>query len=186
MQEIQETDPPVYTEESEDEVVDILTPPAIIDNLKKMRMERLKREPKDLEIPGYEGLLWVRYKYVEYEENEELTRRVMNQADKLKSTTISAAADFLANACVEILTPSGEAGAKLRPIDPRQETPTRFDQHMAGLFDIPVPEGSEGLSAREVVRGVFANDYALVEQYIDLSRWLSGVSRGVDTLLLGE
>jgi len=114
----------------------------------------------DLDVPGYQGRLVVRYGRVSW--------RTISRAQDLLAKpgrdgegALLANVDFLVDACREVFV---RHEGKLEPIDPSGE-PRRFDPELAQLL------GSETTSARETVRWLFANDPAVAVQAGEVMQW---------------
>lgn len=126
----------------------------------------------ELDIPGYAGLLVARYKPVEWDVVSKIGDRV-NRSNSARSEVFGAA-DLLIACCEEILTRKGE---ELVPLNEAPELeaslrevlgdqPVRYEQRLADAFQY------EAVTAREVVIGLFRNDYALIDQHREVLNWL--------------
>lgn len=138
------------------------------------------RKPLDLEIPGYDGQLWCRYRFVSYDRlaniGVRLTRTVKDEATR----NLLGCVDTLIACCDEILV-RNQAGALVSmSSEIGDDRPVQYDRRLAdGL-------GFEAETARDVVLGVFANEYALIGQAGEVTEWLTRESPEVDKELLGE
>ena len=138
-------------------------------------------------IPGYDGDLAVRYKWVAY---EEMAKRGEALA-KVKNATkrdLLAAADTLVALCEEIVvrpddvadTRIGEDGyVPLAPLE---------DAHPVTFGDdrIAVALGFEPGTARDNVFNAVCNDYAVLGEAVALSAWLQDTSVEVDSDFSGS
>ena len=128
------------------------------------------------DIPGYGGRLVARFKtppFTVVARAQELAANPGRNGDGL----LYAHADFLVAACKEILY--REDDGTLVPVDPSGE-PRRFDPDMAALFKLEVK------TAREVVRGVFGNDFALAVTAGEVLGWASESHVDASDTLAGE
>lgn len=138
------------------------------------------------DVPGYDGDLAVRYKWVPYEQ-----LAAKGQAlTKVKNPTqrdLFAALDTLATLCVEVLVRD--------PEDPRADE--NGHAPLASVEDSePIHFGDERLAealafkpgkAREQIRAMFGgNDYAIMGEAIALSAWLTDTSQEVDSDFSGN
>jgi hypothetical protein len=139
------------------------------------------RKPLDLEVPGYSGKLWVRYRFVSYEVMAKASARFAKEKLPDEQRDLVGCIETLITCCDEVMV-ADDAGV-LRPLaaelgDPR---PVRFDD--TRLADVL---GYEATRAREVVRGLFENEYAIITQAAQVSEWLASEAPEVDRDLLGE
>jgi hypothetical protein len=154
----------------------ISAPVSILTELRAKREELRGDHTVDLEVPGYQGLLWVRYGTIPLKEAELLGKEVMKEQKDMR--TLLGAVDTLIAACRGVYVKSGD---ELVSIDTTQDVPVLFDQRLADLLDFQSSGGARG-----VVRGTFSNDYAIVQQSIVLSRWMQNTSLDVSEVNLGE
>lgn len=130
-----------------------------------------------LEVPGYDGELHVRYKYVPFNEAKKRGEIMLKETPK-EFHELYGCADTLLLCCDEVLMRDQETH-ELVPLS-RDGTPLRFDKRLAEEL------GFEAPTARAVVLGVFNNDYAVISQAMRVSRWLQNTTKAVDEGLLGE
>jgi hypothetical protein len=130
----------------------------------------------DLDVPGYQGRLVVRYGAVPWS--------VVSKAQDLIAKpgrdgegSLLAQVDFLVAACREVLV--RDAAGELAPIDPSGET-RRFDPELATLL------GAGTNNARALVRWIFANDPAVAVQAGEVMSWSIDTDADVSDDLLGE
>lgn len=130
----------------------------------------------DLDVPGYQGRLVVRYgrvPWVAIAHAQELIAKPGRDGEG----SLLAQADFLIAACREILV-RDDAG-ELAPIDP-SGAPRRFDAELGVLFE------TDATTARAVIRYVFANDPALAVQAGEVMEWTIRNEDDVADEFLGE
>jgi hypothetical protein len=102
----------------------------------------------DLDIPGYEGRLVVRFGPVPWKAIAK-TQALANRDDRDGRTLAHANMDVLIAACREILF--RDDGGELIPVDPSGES-RRFDAELGALF------GQDFKTAREALRWVYGNN----------------------------
>lgn len=151
---------------------------AELEQIRKIREKIASKKTLTLKVPGYEGHVLVRYKYVPQEHMEQWADRVAEDNPKVRD----AGMDMLIECCDEILvrqTPESED-------EPIQEgVVTTF--RSGTLHELL---GYEASSAREEVSGLFSPEgtqplafYSHVEA---LSHWLQGSKGEIDRTLLGN
>lgn len=157
-------------------------PQSVIDQIKKRRRQLGQARTLTMEIPGYDGLLFARYHYVDGMYDE--LRKIVERADRSSSPRreINAQMDVLILACQEVLAyrpddPQADDQGRA-PIDP--EETTRFDTHLAELLDF------EAKRSRDVVAGVFRNNLAIAAQHNDLMIWAASNQQEIDEETEGE
>lgn len=149
----------------------------LLDRLRERRNQIASKDEYrlDLPVPGYDGELVVRYKYTEYNETAE-------RADRLRGVDagqvpLISAIDTLIAACDKVMI---VVNGRLVPIDEGALTPVRFEERLADILAFNASK------ARDVVRGLFNNDYAIIEQAMTVSRWMRDVTKKVDEAYVGE
>lgn len=153
-------------------------PSNLIERLREARREAEQPHDAVLEVPGYEGLLGVRYKYVSAENIEILGRRLQREIkrDKVKAENLLASIDTLIACCDEVVVRDSEDAGWKSLADP----PVRFDGRLADVLDY------EASNARDAVLGLFNNEHAIIRHNIVLSRWLADTTQEVNEDFLGE
>lgn len=122
----------------------------------------------DYEVPGYSGYVWLRLKRVPFDQVRQIMRRVEARAQgKEKNLAeLDGMCDVIGIATVEIL---GRENNNFIGMDPDEGVPLTFTTARVGVvFDFQVN------SLRDAVKGVFANDYAILDCYGAYSNWLTG------------
>lgn len=163
-----------------------------LDRLRAKRAELGTVKTITREIPGYEGDLAVRFVWKPY---EELASKGQALA-KIKSPTrqsLLAAVDTLVTLCQEVvIRPDdkddpriGEDGYVPLATDEDPE-PVRFaaDERLADALGF-TSKGKDH-TARDDVFGTYVNDYAILNEAMELSTWLQDTTREVDTAFSGS
>lgn len=132
-----------------------------------------------LQVPCYEGDLWIRYRAIPLDElNKFLERAAKSSGKQLIETN----ADLIIRCCDEILVKQRE-GLPLEPIDKTAAT-TFSTGTLPDLLDF------QAETAREEVFGLFSPDGAhpmACGLHSDaISAWLQGKGAEIDETLLGE
>lgn len=141
---------------------------SILDDLRARRQEISQRKTVDLEVPGYDGKLVVRYRRLEWEE----LSKIGNRAEKSKNPrkVLIAHVDTIVGACEEVFYRQVPGGPLVRLADviPDNEEglPVKYDQRLADFF------GVEGGSARKVCLAVFNNPLAVPIHHNELAEWM--------------
>ncbi len=134
-------------------------------------------KPLDLEVPGYKGLLLIRYKWVPYSQIAQ-NAKSLSKIEETAERQLSAAADVLVDTCEEFLIRVGE---ELQPLS-KNDIPVTFG-------DPRLPESLGFMptdTARKACMRVFNNDYALIRTADVVTTWLQDTSRKVDADVLGN
>jgi len=175
---------------------------SILGDLRALREEKAEAEAPtlDLDVPGYEGRLFVRYGYppggyeraVKAAETEfrsqERDRTLHGNADLLSACCVSVLGRDARHRTVDLLTDRPLAEGEL------PEPPLRFDARLAEALQIEVPE-SVSRPSRFIVRSLFSvrglgqgaeGDVALITTGNRVFAWLSGIRNEFDEALVGE
>jgi hypothetical protein len=170
-------------EEDDDEEDLIAVPPnpddaqSLLDQIKEQREDLKSGEHRlELDVPGYNGMLVVRYKPVRWDVIEQLTKKVRKDKSGV-SKNVLASTDTIIEACEEVLL---RVNGELTSIPTGQGGPVQFDSRLASALSF------EAETARQVVAGVFPNEMGVIDHNVRYSRWLRDVTKEVDDDLLGE
>jgi hypothetical protein len=164
---------------------------ALLGQLKTIHDEiKQKDYHRDTEIPGYQKMLWARFKPYPVAKGGRRAKVMRKRfEDDDPAIVLDSACDTLIDACEQImlLPPKfggdiGEDGENLKPID--DESFIAFDSRLADLFNIEVP--SHGSKARAVVKGLFPTEQGIVGMAMELSEWLRDVTKESGEEFLGE
>lgn len=130
--------------------------------LRKAYKEKTDQVTIDMEIPGYDGLLYCRYRLLSLEEMTGITK---NDRGKITATNLSLnASSILATCCVQFMYRESP-GEELQPLL-WDGNPVKYDKELATAI------GFEGDNAHEVALGLFSNnDLALVAHASDVTNW---------------
>lgn len=130
----------------------------------------------DLEVPGYQGRLIVRYGRVPWSAIGKAQELFANPGRDYEGTLL-AQADFLIAACREILVRDDDD--ELKPVDPSGET-RRFDPELSELL------GAGTTSARATLRWIFGNDPAVAVQAGAVLEWTVKTDEDTADEFVGE
>lgn len=140
----------------------------------------------DLPIPGYDNLMYARFRPFPVEKTERKMAEFQKLAGK-QPLLLKSACDTLIDACEQVmLLPArfdgdiGDQGQNLIPIDDDAMPPIAFDERLAHALNFKAD------TARQVVLGLFATEQAVIAMNIMVSRWMQDVTRKTDEALLGE
>jgi hypothetical protein len=135
-------------------------------------------DPLDIPVPGYDGQLVIRYRWVPMEQLAS-TARSLVKIDNPTKQHIAAAADAHNQCCDEVLV---RVNGELKPLS-TNEFPITFADGERLAFALGFQKPA---TARECVQAVFNNDYALVDTAFKVMSWLEDTSRKVSEEQLGE
>jgi hypothetical protein len=160
--------------ESQETAEKKLSPDNLLTTLRSRRQEIGEAKSVDLEVPGYDGALVIRYGKVDWDE----LRRIAGKAQKSKSPRreLNAQADTLVAACQEVLIRVGEELLPITEAFPEADTgePVRFDDRLAKALEFEAP------NARAVVFGTYNNDLAVTLAHNDLTEWMRNSNQEED------
>lgn len=158
-------------------------PPAGFESIRdRIRAEResiAAEKTLDLIVPGYSGLLGVRYRSISDREMEQYAARIQKDGD----AGIRAGYDLLIEACDAILV-RVETDDDFEVLEDDNGDAVRFDIRLAEFL------GFEAKSARETVSATFSPEgvqsLAAFDQAAAVLSWLQGKSSEIDPSLLGN
>lgn len=159
------------------------TPPAGFESIRdRIRAEResiAAEKSLDLVVPGYSGLLAIRYRSISDREMERYAARIQKEND----AGIRAGYDLLIEACEAILVRM-ETDQEFEILEDDDGDRVRFDIRLAEFL------GVEASSARETVAAIFSPEgvqsLAAFDQAASVLAWLQGKSADIDPALLGN
>lgn len=144
------------------------------------RLRRKRREQSEapeamteLEIPGYDGELWVRVKVVDWIELKKIGRKVSKEPEQYRE--LMAQMDTLIKACVGILLRRSDG-----TLHPPMGQEMGFDDRLVELLDLRSADGKAPSSARAVVRALFPSDVAISALAAELNTWMPQAERQLD------
>lgn len=149
-------------------------PDSVLASLRKRREQIGQAHECTLEIPGYGGELFCRYKKLEFDDIQRISRRTQESKNPLAA--LNGQADFLIQACETLLIkkPDGTTVPMQELYPELGDEPIRFDDRLGKAL------GYEASSARQAVLGLFNNDLALNDQANDLMLWMRSSEREVE------
>jgi hypothetical protein len=161
--------------------------PSIGERLRRKRTLIAEQKTHDIDIPGYEGELFCRYRLISGPDVDKIVKRVRATVqDKSQRQTV-AIQDTLIEACEEFwLREDGrEYPLREHPDVANHDIPVKYDGKLAEFLAF-ADELSERRGAREVVLGLFGgNDLAMAAHGTRLSQWMTRLGTEVD-FELGE
>jgi hypothetical protein len=132
----------------------------------------------DLDVPGYQGRLVIRYGAVPWSVISKAQDKIAKPGRDGEGSLL-AQVDFLIAACREVLVRESDSAGEPEPIDPNGDT-RRFDPELAALLN------SGTSNARALVRWLFANDPAVAVQAGEVMSWSIDTDADVTDDLMGE
>jgi hypothetical protein len=168
-------------ETTEVQATDVATgngePPSEFARLRARRAAIALRKTVDLEVPGYQGDLLVRYHLLDWQ----VVRKLLQHLDPTRATLQESEREF--NAQVDTLIQACEGlyfrkeDGTLHDLECKWDK--TFSEHMGYDPDLAA-------SARAVVKLTFDNDLALSAHYVELMNWMNGQSVEADEEFSGE
>lgn len=152
-----------------------VVPDSVFEELRRDHSQIGRGRTQTVDVPGYHGNLRVRYKWVAREELTKRGRQLVKKVSDPDTLDLLASCDTLITTCDEILV---VVGNEEKPLG---DPPVTFSNHAGLLKHL----GIEADTAREAVRVVFNNDFALIKTALAVSRWLEDTSKEVDLESLG-
>jgi hypothetical protein len=159
---------------------------SVADRLRKARKTVAEQHFFDIDIPGYNGELFCKYRLLDSRDLKSISDHVTSTIRDPDERLIAAGCDTLIRACDEFFVRDKGREVPVKDImDIPRELPVRYDLHLAeflGYADkLPDPP-----TARSVCLGLFGNnEIALAAHNSDLARWIMGRGNQVD-MGLGE
>ena len=140
----------------------------------RQRRTRKKREPLELDIPGYGGEFVGKYRLLEIPEIRKKRLRMEEEEEAGNEwAQLNGAMDNISMACIGIFLRTSDGS--LVPINDYDrekygDEPVRWDSRLAEFFGIEADE------SRAVIRGVFpeGEDLAIVTHSQEINLWLAG------------
>jgi hypothetical protein len=171
--------------------IDPLNPPdiedglgSIQDRLAKRREAVAQNKVHDIDIPGYDGELFCRYRLLSGDEVQSITVKVSKQSGDRSEKMLAIVCDNLIAACQEFWVRDNGNGKEI-PVRGflDLEEPVRYDMNLAKFlqFNDELPEPA---TARAVVLALFGgNDLAIDGHGSRLMRWMMGNNVELDNQL---
>lgn len=160
---------------------------ALVDRLRAQREASLKPKTKTLPVPGWSGLLHVRYRPMEWEKVLDLlTSGVADAKAALESNS-----DALIDACDALLVRDDDG--ELTPLADAlraqgEEVPgdqVRFDEVAVDVLDLKPHEKTARATVLAIFAGAVSPELAIAEHAVSLGAWMRGAEEEVDTSLMG-
>lgn len=160
-------------------------PESIQQRLQRARQDIAENRTYDIDIPGYDGNLYGRYKLLDGPALNRIAQNVTKTIKDKAERGMAASIDTLVTACVEMRVRDGGRDLSLAEVIGEEE-PVRYDMRLAEFLDFHTDLG-EHPSARSVLRATFVgNDVAIGAHNQRLSRWMMGNGVSVDEELLAD
>lgn len=161
---------------------------SLIDRLRRQRKAVAEQHFNDVDIPGFNGELFCRYRLLDSNELDSIVRKVRAQVKGRSDQVFAITCDNLITACEEFYVRDGGKEVSCREAegwDGDTTMPIRYDANLARFLgfsgDLPDPP-----TARSVVLGLFGgNDVAVIAHGGRLAQWFMKTGSEVD-LELGE
>ena len=149
------------------------------ERMAQRREEILKNRFYDQDLPGYDGMVYGRYRLLDGEKLNQIAENVIRtiKAEQKAERGLAAAIDTLSASLIEIrVRDEGRDTSLAEHLG--EDSPVRFDKKLAEFMDFSDSLGDTP-RVRDIVREVFLNnEVALMAHNQRLSRWM--MSNGVD------
>ena len=159
---------------------------SISDRLRRQRKVISEQKTTDVDIPGYNGDLFCRYKLLDGTDLDRIIRKARTNTHNRGEQMLAATLDNIITSCVEFyLRDDGKEFPMREHPDVEQDIPVKYDEVLAEFlgFKSELPEPA---TARSVLLGVFGgNDIAVSAHGAVLARWMMRGGVEVDELLGG-
>jgi hypothetical protein len=163
-----------------------LSSESISDRLRRQRKNISEQTTTDVDIPGYNGDLFCRYKLLDGAELDAIMRRARSSVNGRLEQVRIATMDNIINSCEEFwLRDEGKEFPVRQHPDVKSDLPVRYDETLAEFMGFKA-ELPEPLTARSVLLAVFGgNDIAVSAHGAVLARWMMRSGTELDELLGG-
>ena len=159
---------------------------SITERLRKARQAVADQHSIDLDIPGYSGELFCKYRLLDSRDLKSISDQITKTIRDREEQVLAAGCDTLIRACDEFWVRDRGREIPVRELlDSPRELPVRYDFQLAEFLGyakfLPEPP-----TARSVVMGLFGgNEIALAAHNADFARWNMGKGNEVDMGLGG-
>lgn len=157
---------------------------AIIDRLREQHGELSEDRHTDIEIPGYNGLLWCRYRLVDWDRLKEIQDNMTRSKNPRKE--LHSQADTLAEACDQFLVKKGQDLIPLNEEAGTGDAPVRYDTKLAAIIGFDPLDHKGRPTARTCVLRLFNNDFAVSIHHNEVMEWMREARPEEDERLVGE
>lgn len=160
---------------------------SVLERLRAQRAASMAPKRKTLEVPGWSGMLHVRYKPIPW---DDMTRLVSKAGDDASSkAALQANVDVVRSACDALLVKDGEElkslADELRSQGENVHGEVRFDEYAKDFLGLEGEDGSFNV-VMQVFGGAVSPELAIGEHAARIAEWMTGSSREADEELAGE
>jgi hypothetical protein len=162
--------------------------PTFRDRVKQQREEVAADKWHDIDVPGYNGDLFVRYRLLSGDDIDEINQRVRQTVKGRSEQLLAVTLDNLIAACDEVWVRDEGRELPLREHETYtgpHDLPVKFDAALADYLEF-TNELPDPPTARSVLLALFGgNDLAISAHGARLIQWMMKAGRDMD-MLLGE
>jgi len=152
----------------------------LLDQVRERRQQILTTDYyKDMDIPGYIGMLVVRFRPYSASKSERHSKSLRKRVEANEPVVTDVSCQTLIDACEQIMVRKDSESDPI-PID--DEVPVKFDARLAELLRM----GENVQGARAVVKALFPTEQGIIAMAMEVDQWLRDVTRDTDETLLGE
>lgn len=149
---------------------------SVLDRLRRKREAVMNDRSVDLEVPGYDGEIVLRCKYLDMRVLSAIGQRVMKTEKDQAKRNIIMAQDALINACDEILVRQDGELVGLMQAWRDEDRPVNFSSPEVAEFF-----GFDAKTARDCIMGVFGEKDALIASVnMKYQAWVLGSTEDID------
>lgn len=144
----------------------------VLDELRRGYQEALDAKEEFIQLPGYGGKLWVKYRLLDIQEIRKASKGLDKEFPDKADQALYGMIDVMVAACEGLYY--GAERNELRSLaeytlDSMDDVPVKFDQRLATFLEL------ESESARETVLALFGNnEIAAMEHARQVTRWMQG------------
>jgi len=153
---------------------------AILAHLADIHQEVRADRHLDLDIPGYHGVIFARFRPYELAKTESKLKGVQRRVRKNEPVLLRDACDTIIDACEQLFVRNLKTGKEM-PID--DVVPVTFEERLAKLLKFYGPEITQ---ARHVVIAMFPTQQSILMMSNEITQWLAGAQEDADEEFLGE
>lgn len=169
---------------------------SILDHLHQRRTELVAEQDafELVEVPMWKGALAIRFEYPDGGADAILNAVVRAQQSNDSQTLFDANLSVLVACCAGVM--GRQPGGEWQPLDPEDPRPLRFNERLAGLLQITVPDLKGKNPAKTICRHVFSpraestgkyeGDISLLRVADQVITFLSTGQASADARLVGE
>lgn len=161
-------------------------PGSVLERLRAQREANMAPKRMTLEVPGWSGMLHVRYMPVPW---DEMTKLVSKASDDASSkAALQANVDVVRSACDSLMVKDGNEmvslADKMRAEGETVHGEVKFDEYAVSCLGLQASNSFE--TVMQVFGGAVSPELAIGDHASKIADWMIGTSEEVDKALVGE